>query len=120
MNTAKLAAYYFELWMTTDDARRHELAIQVFAADAVHYAAPANVRFEGADAIEANITRVNSENIQKAGLSFREGETRENHNALQVEWSVAEPNGQTVASGRDFLVLNDAGKVAKLYMFNGV
>lgn len=120
MDTTTLAAAYFELWMTTDDARRHELATQIFTKDAVHYAAPANIHFDGADAIEANITRVNTENIQKAGLSFREGETRVNHDALQVEWSVAAPNGQTVASGRDFLMLNDAGKVTKLYMFNGV
>lgn len=120
MDTKAIAANYFELWMTADDARRHELATQLFTSDAVHHAAPADVHFEGVDAIEANITRVNTENIQKAGLSFQEGDIRSNHDSLQVEWSVQAPNGQTVATGRDFLLINDEGKITKLYMFNGV
>ncbi|MEZ3159453.1 nuclear transport factor 2 family protein [Microbacterium sp. BWT-B31] len=120
MDTKTIAATYFELWSTTDDARRHELATQLFADDAVHHAAPADVHFEGVDAIEANITQVNTENIQKAGLSFQEGDIRTNHDSLQVEWSVSTPAGQTVATGRDFLLLNEDGKVAKLYMYNGI
>jgi hypothetical protein len=86
----------------------------------VHHAAPADVHFEGVGAIEANITRVNTENIQKAGLSFQGGETRSNHDSIQVEWLVATPTGQAVATGRDFLLINEEGKIAKLYMFNGV
>lgn len=120
MDTNAIAASYFELWGTTDDARRHELATTLFAADAVHHAAPADVHFEGIEAIEANITRVNTENIQKAGVTFHEGDVRPNHDAIQVEWSVAAPNGKTVGTGRDFLFINDEGKITKLYMFNGV
>lgn len=120
MDTNAVAAAYFELWGTTDDARRHELATSLFAADAVHHAAPADAHFEGVDAIEANITRVNTENIQKAGLSFHEGEIRENHDAIQIEWSVSAPNGHTVGTGRDFLLINAEGKITTLYMFNGV
>jgi hypothetical protein len=120
MDTSAIAAAYFELWGTTDDARRHELATTLFAADAVHHAAPADVDFEGIEAIEANITRVNTDNIQKVGLSFHEGEIRPNHDSIQIEWSVSTPNGQTVGTGRDFLLINSKGKIATLYMFNGV
>ena len=119
METKTLAEDYFELWGTTDDARRHELASKVFAASAVQYVSPANVSLSGVDAIEANIARVNKENIQQAGMSFAEGEVTPNHNALQVRWSVVNPAGATVGTGRDFLVLDDDGQVAALYMFMG-
>lgn len=120
MNSDAIAQSYFELWSTTDESRRHELATQVFASDAVHHAAPADVHFEGIEAIERNIARVNTENIQKAGLKFQTGEVRPNHDSIQLEWSVTTPDGKTVATGRDFLLVNDSGKVTALYMFNGV
>ena len=120
MKSEDLAAAYFEVWMTTDDDRRHELASQVFTESAVHYAVPANVEFRGIEAIESNIKRVNKENIQGNGLSFTSGDVTPNHNTLQLEWSVETPSGQTVATGRDFLLINDDGRVQALYMFNGV
>lgn len=120
MKSEDLAAAYFEAWMTTDDDRRHELARQVFTESAVHYAVPANVQFRGVEAIESNIKRVNTENIQGNGLSFTSGDVTANHNTLQLEWSVETPSGQTVATGRDFLLISDDGRVQALYMFNGV
>lgn len=119
METTTLADAYFELWGTTDDARRHELAGEVFAASAVQHVSPAGVSLTGLDAIEANIARVNRENIQQAGMTFTEGEVTPNHDALQVRWSVVNPAGATVATGRDFLVLDGDGRVAALYMFMG-
>jgi len=119
METTTLADAYFELWGTTDDAHRHDLAGKVFAESAVQYVSPANVSLTGVDAIEANIARVNKENIQQAGMTFTEGEVTPNHNALQVRWSVVNPAGATVGTGRDFLVLDDEGRVTALYMFMG-
>jgi hypothetical protein len=120
VKSEELAVAYFELWMTTDEVRRHHLIGEVFAESAVHYAAPANVAFRGIDAIASNIRRVNSENIQKAGLSFTAGQALFNHDTVQLEWSVETPAGKTVATGRDFLLVNDQGQVHALYMFNGV
>ncbi|MFJ4210488.1 hypothetical protein ACIPY2_18705 [Paenarthrobacter sp. NPDC089675] len=119
MTELQLGNDYFDLWETTDDAERHALIEKVFVDSAVQYVAPANISLEGADAIEANITRVNTENIQKAGLQFQKGKIIPNHNSVQVEWTVAAPNGQTVASGRDFLLLGEDGRATALYMFQG-
>ncbi len=118
MNATKFAEKYFEMWKTTDDSRRRALGQELFTEDAAHYAAPANVKFEGRDAILANITRINNENIQKAGLQFLVGSITPNHNAIQIEWSVAAPNGTVVGKGRDFLILNSEGKAVTLHMFN--
>lgn len=118
MSTMEFADNYFEMWKTTDNDKRRALADQLFAEDATHYAVPANVSFVSRDAILANITRVNTENIQKAGLQFQVGAITPNHNAIQIEWAVAAPNGTVVGRGRDFLVLNNEGKATTLHMFN--
>jgi hypothetical protein len=119
VNASDLVNDYFELWKTTDDDQRHMLASKIFADSATQYVAPANIALSGVKAIEANIARVNRENIQAAGLSFREGKSTPNHNSVQVEWEVADPSGNTVGSGRDFLLLNDDSRVTALYMFMG-
>ena len=119
MNTKEFADNYFEMWKTTDNDKRRALAIKLFAEDATHYAAPANVSFVSRDAILANITRINTENIQKAGLQFQVGSITPNHNAIQIEWAVTTPDGKVVGTGRDFLVLNNEGKAITLHMFNG-
>lgn len=112
-----LAADYVTLWKTTDDAERAMLAEKIFADDASHYAAPAGVGFHGRDAILANVADVNMKAIQTAGLKFVGGDAVPNGDGLLVEWSAEAPDGKTVRSGRDVLVLNEAGRVSALYMF---
>lgn len=119
MNATDLIDAYFEMWKATDDDKRHALVQKIFTESAVHYAAPANVSFSGIGEIEANIARINKENIQKAGLQFSSGDAVPNHNSVQLEWAVANGSGKTVATGRDFLLLDDDGRVTALYMFTG-
>lgn len=119
MTASTLVDHYFDAWATTNTAHRHELMNKIFTADAAHHAAPAGITFTGREEIEANIARVNSENLVGAGLSFARGEFRVNHNSIQLEWTVNTPDGTTVARGRDFLLLNPEGQIEKLYMFNG-
>ena len=119
VNATELAERYFSTWETIDEPERAELAAQVFAKDAVHKAAPAGVSFTGLDEIVQNISRVNRENIQQAGLSFSRGAVVPNDDAVLVRWSGQAPNGQTVGTGADVLVLNAEGLVQTLYMFNG-
>jgi hypothetical protein len=119
VNATDLVDTYFELWKTTDDDERHALVQKIFTESAVHYAAPANESFSGPKEIEANIAKVNEENIQKAGLQFRAGSIVPNHNSVQVQWQVIAPNGQAAGGGRDFLLLDDDGRIRALYMFMG-
>jgi hypothetical protein len=119
VSATELVELYFELWKTTDDNERHALAGKIFTDAAVQYAVPANVSFSGVDQIEANIAKVNKDNIQQAGLQFHAGNSIANHNSVQIEWSVAAPNGKTVGTGRDFLLLDEDGRVTALYMFMG-
>ncbi len=113
----QLTKDYFELWKTADDDTRHTLMEKLFAESAVKYVAPANVSIPGIEAIEANIARVNKENIQEAGLEFRAGETVVNHNSAHMNWEVVAGGKKVVGSGRDFLLFNDDGQVTALYMF---
>jgi hypothetical protein len=108
---------YVELWKTTDDAQRKLLVDELFAEDAVHYAAPANTSFVGKDQILTNVANVNMGAVQKAGLKFKGGASIPNHNSILVEWSAEAPNGKTVRTGRDLLILNTSGKATALYMF---
>jgi hypothetical protein len=120
MTPNDLVDAYFELWGTTSDAERHALAEKIFAESAVHYSAPSNVSFSGVGEIEANIARINKENIQQAGLGFRPGRSVPNHDSVHVEWEVVHPSGKTLAAGRDFLLLDGDGKITTLYMFTGL
>lgn len=117
MALQEFATDYVQMWRTTDVAERETLATKLFAEDAVHHAAPANVTFDGRDEIIANVTSINEKAIQGAGLTFIGGVSVPNGNGILIEWSAEAPNGQTVQSGRDILILNDEGKASNLYMF---
>jgi hypothetical protein len=119
VNTTDLVKNYFQLWATTDDEQRHQLVSTVFAPAAAQYVTPGDLTLQGSAAIEANIARVNRENIQTAGLHFRQGATRSNHNSVQVEWEVVDSAGHTKGTGRDFLLLDNNGRVTAPYMFRG-
>ncbi len=117
MALQEFATDYVQLWRTTDTAERETLVTKLFAENAVHHAAPANVMFDGRDAILANVTSINEQAIQGAGLKFIGGVSVPNGNGILIEWSAEAPNGKTVRTGRDFLILNDEGKASNLYMF---
>jgi len=117
MALQEFATDYVQLWRTTDSAERATLASKLFAENAVHYAAPANVTFDGREAILANVTSINEQAIQGAGLKFIGGVSVPNGNGILIEWSAEAPNGKTVRTGRDILILNDEGKASTLYMF---
>ena len=108
---------YVQLWKTVDADERAALIENLFAENAEHYAAPAGVSFIGRPAILENVTNINKQAIQTAGLEFVGGDAVANGNSILVEWSAQAPNGATVQSGRDILVLNDEGQAETLYMF---
>ncbi len=120
MNTTpRFVDNYFEMWSTPDPERRHELVESLFAPQAIHYAAPADVSFVGHEAIEANISRVNRENLQEAGLLFDRGDHTLNHDSVHVRWQVTTPGGAPAATGQDFLLLDSESRITRLYMFIG-
>ncbi len=117
MATTQFANDYVQLWKTVDATERASLVEKLFAEDAEHYAAPANVSFIGRAAILENVTKINTQAIQTAGLKFIGGDAVGNGNSILIEWAAQAPNGTTVQSGRDILVLNEEGKAQTLYMF---
>jgi len=117
MTATQFANDYVQLWKTVDADERAALVEKLFAENAVHYAAPAGVSFIGRPAILENVTNVNMQAIQTAGLEFVGGDVVANGNSILVEWSARAPNGAIAQSGRDILVLNDEGKAEALYMF---
>lgn len=118
IDASKLTDELLEMWTTTDADKRHELVMNHFTESAVQYVAPANVTFEGSKKIEANVAKVNKENIQRAGLTFAYSKPVVNHNSVQLKWQVAK-GAKIVRKGTDFLVLDAAGRITRLYMFSG-
>lgn len=120
MDAKELMDTLLEAWKTHDDDQRRALAEKVFAESAMHYIAGENLKFSGRDEIVENMTRVNKEQIQGAGVVFGFDKPVANHNCIYQEWDITAPNGNVVRTGRDFYILNDEGQITAFYMFGGV
>ncbi|MDT7729680.1 MAG: hypothetical protein QOI21_6256 [Actinomycetota bacterium] len=114
----RLAQNYLQVWQVSDVAQRDTLVRTLFTEDAVHYVSPGDISFAGRDKIEANITTVHDEQIQKAGLAFTVGGAERNRDTMKLDWKIATPAGATVLSGTDVFVLDENGRIRTLYMFH--
>jgi hypothetical protein len=92
-------------------AQRDTRVRTLFTEDAVHYVSPGDISFAGRDKIEANITAVHDEQIQKAGLAFTVGRAERNRGTMKLDWKIATPAGATVLSGADVFVLDETGRL---------
>jgi hypothetical protein len=113
-----LAQTYLQVWQASDAGQRSTLVRKLFAEDAVHYVSPGDVSIEGRDKIEANITKVHEEQIQKAGLVFTVGKAERNRGAMKLDWKITKPSGATVLAGTDVFVLDENARIRRLYMFH--
>lgn len=113
-----LVQNYIEAWSTTDAARRTAVIADIYAEDAAFYAlSPAGpVECHGHEEITSNIAQINERDVQGKGLTISLGGFTAHHDIVRVTWSMA-ANGNTVMQGMDVLLLNEAGKIAKDYIF---
>ncbi|MFC4225084.1 hypothetical protein [Lysinibacter cavernae] len=112
-----IARDYMELWTTTNPTLRSSLATKLLSEHTTQFAAEDNLVFHGAEAIEATITKVNTENIQQAGFDFVFDSAVANQNSVQIEWTILNGEGARVGAGRDFLLMAADGTIDSFYMF---
>lgn len=113
---------YINAWSTEDDATRELLVNKVYAKDADFYAdepGDGPVERHGAQEILANITQVNVRLVQGMKLATISTGYSINHDALKVTWAMKSPQGETIMTGMNLLLLNNSGQILRDYIFIG-
>lgn len=116
------AADYIAAWGTPADAERDRFVAQLYAEDAVFYAAEPGdeaIALRGRAAIAANIAHVNARDIQGHGLRIVVTGFAANHDGFKVTWQMVTSDGAVAVAGMSMLLRDGAGKIVRDYIFVG-
>lgn len=116
-NPQDLADRYAALWNETDPAARRKGIAELWVPDGVHYVRTLEAR--GYDALEKRITGSYEKNVRDLGNRFRAAQNAQIlHNVVTFNWEMVLADGSTVvATGLEFLLLDDQGRIAADYQF---
>ncbi|MGW7530536.1 nuclear transport factor 2 family protein [Streptomyces sp. NPDC054783] len=112
----KLMERYSAVWNERDAGQRHDLAVELWAADGV-YVTGAN-EHRGVSAIVAAVTTAYDDFLSK-GFSFRlASEVAAHHQGVKFTWHMtADGSDEPVSIGHEFLLLGEDGKITHDYQF---
>jgi hypothetical protein len=118
MNEAQqLADRYVAAWNETDAGRRRQAIESLWTADGEHYVDTRQA--VGHAALEARIKGSFEKNVVGAGNRFRAlNDARRLHDAVTFHWQMLPKDSEAVlATGFEFLVTNDDGRILVDYQF---
>ena len=103
-------------WNEPDGGHRGKVTRQLFAADA-RYCNP-NEEFVGVERCVAAVDQAYAAFVPAGHWFTRDGDPHGHHDGVTFRWRMsATGNGDTIASGRMFAVVDDANKIRILYQF---
>ncbi|MFB9330742.1 hypothetical protein ACFFSY_32780 [Paenibacillus aurantiacus] len=121
IKTEDLVQLYKELWSTTDEARRHELASQLLSDHAtVSIAQPQTLQIHGHADIETHIAFIHKDLVEN-GLRFRvlDNTIGRNNNAVKFSFQAVNGADEAVVNATVFLILDDENRVVSDHTFFG-
>nr|BBH87922.1 hypothetical protein KTC_26730 [Thermosporothrix sp. COM3] len=113
----QLVNRYVAVWNESDAELRRKAIAELWVEDGAHiYSQRA---CSGYDALEERIAEAYEEFVKKGGFVFRlSSEVESHHDAVKFTWEmVPAGGGAAVASGFDFLLLSDDGRIRFDYQF---
>lgn len=107
---------YGAVWNEPDDERRRKAVAEIWAEDAA-YLSPAG-DLAGQEQIAEGVKH-NYERYMSKGFVFQAAmETVGHHDVIRFSWDmVPAAGGEAAASGQQFIVLGDDGRVQREYQF---
>jgi hypothetical protein len=108
---------YIEMWNDPDPATRRATIEAQWAADAGNYTL--TMAAEGLDEIEARVTRAYESYVGTGLHRFRQHVPYvAHHGALRIWWEMVQvADGDVVALGQEFLVLDREGRIVSDHQF---
>lgn len=111
----QLTERYIAAWTGDGTAGDRELIARLYASDA--YYANAGNDYRGLAGIELAISR-NRDKFLSRGFVFKATDDAvTHHGSARLSWQMLAPDGETVAAGTQFVVLDDDGRVRADYQF---
>jgi hypothetical protein len=118
--TAAMDAFverYIEMWHEADPARRREAIEALWRPDAANYTP--SMEAVGHDELEARVARAHDAFVGTGAHRFQLRQPYvAHHGAVRVWWDmVTVDGGEVAASGQEFLVLDDEGRIVTDHQF---
>jgi hypothetical protein len=112
-----LADRYVAAWNETDPAIRRRAIEQLWTEDGQHYVDTRQAI--GFAALEDRITRSHDKNVAGLGCRFRAvQDARRLHDSVTFHWQMLSAGSETVvATGMEFLIADDQGRIRIDYQF---
>jgi hypothetical protein len=108
---------YVAIWNEPDAAVRRAGVAELWAPEGLHYTQTR--KFRGIDELDARVTEAYDQFVAGSGLLFvSENNLVVHHNVAKFNWDMVQHNGDLVAVGFDFLILDPDGRILVDYQFN--
>ena len=112
-----ICARWISIWNELDEEARVAQAPEIWTLEASHFAP--GFEGHGLKAIKERVQAAHNRFVKQAGCVIRSADYAGYGNALRILWEIAPAAGGTpIATGSEFLLLDDDGKARLDYQFN--
>jgi hypothetical protein len=112
----ELADRYVAVWNETGADARRRIIRELWVPDGLHFVGVREAR--GYDELEQRIIGSHEKNISAAGNSFRAvTNARTLRNGVTFNWEMISPKGDVLATGLEFLIVDDRQRILVDYQF---
>ena len=112
----ELADRYVAVWNETGAGARRKIIHELWVPDGLHFVGAREAR--GYDELEARILGSHEKNVVAGGNAFRAApNARALRNGVTFNWEMISPAGEVLATGLEFLIVDDRQKILVDYQF---
>ena len=112
----ELADRYVAVWNETGAGARRNIIHELWVPDGLHFVGVREAR--GYDELEQRIIGSHEKNVSVAGNSFRAVmNARALRNGVTFNWEMISPKGDVLATGLEFLIVDERQRILVDYQF---
>jgi len=112
----KLADRYVAVWNETDAVARRQAIAELWVPDGRHFVGAREAR--GYDELESRIIGSHEKNVLTGRNRFRAlGNAQALRDGVTFNWEMVSADGESLATGLEFLMVDDAQRIVVDYQF---
>jgi hypothetical protein len=115
LDIQSLAERYVAVWNEPDPSARRKAIAGLWAPDGAHYVRTLEAR--GHEALEARVTASWEKNVGTGEHTFRGRAAQRLRDVVTFDWEMVSSAGTIEAVGREFLLVNEQGRILVDYQF---